>query len=339
MLKKVMCTFIFSLLFFFNTNPVLATSSQGNRMANMGAQLACGESRIYAQWSYTRIYNDVTSHYINARDKYIVNAPNDDGSYASCDVSVATIVRASGVDPNFEAFLVPNQLRYLSSNEDWERMGTYYKGNSTGALRPGDVMIVDPDNNNSGNDYMHIWMYLGNEAVRKYYPNSNADSVEGGFNSYENGSYYPTLFNAKENAHGDPRPYAIYRFKGTDFVEGVQKWAEQVSTQKFEYQAADACDIVSQELATYINRFFFYICVGGIILLVVLSSLNLIKVIVGHDNDGLYEFLQNLKVRIICLVVLLVLPVIIPYLLNTINNIAPIVGYNSDNPLCNSSSN
>ena len=212
--KFIICIFcLFS--FFNNQNLVYGATTEGNKMADLGASLACGEDRIYAQWSSTRIYNNITSNYINARDKYIVNAPNDDGSYASCDVSVATIVRASGVDPNFEAFLVPNQLRYLSSNEDWERMGTYYKGNSTGALRPGDVMIVDPDNNNSGNDYMHIWMYLGNEAVRKYYPNSNADSVEGGFNSYENGSYYPTLFNAEENPYGDSRTYVIFRFNGT----------------------------------------------------------------------------------------------------------------------------
>lgn len=124
-------------------------------------------------------------------------------------------------------------------------------------------------------------------------------------------------------------------------VEFILKWLEIAKNKKISDNilSADACDIISRELATYINNFFIYICVGGIILLVVLSSLNLIKVIAGHDNDGLYKFLQNLKVRIICLVVLLVLPVIIPYLLNTINNIAPIVGYNSDNPLCKSSSN
>ena len=116
---KNYCVFNFC-VFIFPYN-VLGASTQGNRMADMGAKLACGTSRIYAYWSSTKIYNDTTKKYVDARDKYIVNAANDDGSYASCDVGVATIVRSSGVDPNFEAFLVPNQLRYLDGNSDWKR--------------------------------------------------------------------------------------------------------------------------------------------------------------------------------------------------------------------------
>ena len=333
--KFIICIFcLFS--FFNNQNLVYGATTEGNKMADLGASLACGEDRIYAQWSSTRIYNNITSNYINARDKYIVNAPNDDGSYASCDVSVATIVKASGVDPNFVAFLVPEQWRYLKGegSKKWKYIGNYYKGNNTDMLEPGDVMVVNPDANNSGNDYMHIWMYLGNSAVRKYWPNSNADSIEGGYNSYENGSYYPTLFNAKENAHGDPRPYAIFRFNGTDAVKYIVQWANIAATQNIEFEPADPCDVISGELSTYISNLFLYICIGGIILVIILSSISLIKVVAGHDSEGLYNFFQSLKARIICLIVLLILPVIIPYLLNIINEVAPIIGFDSNNPLC-----
>ena len=329
----------FLICFLFFPSFVYASTSQGNKMADVGAKFACGETRIYAQWSSTRIYNNVTSHYIDARDKYIVNAPDDDGSYASCDVGVATIVRSSGVDPNFTAFLVPKQWNYLKDSDDWKQVGIYYKGTSTSFLQPGDVMIVNPDVNNSGNDYMHIWMYLGNAAVRKYYPNSNADSVEAGYSSYPNGSYYPTLFNASENAHGDPRPYSIFRYDGVDEVSGILKWASQVTGSTFVYESVDACSLISGEFQKYINDFFNLISIVGIILVIVMSMINLVKVIAGNDSEGLQKFFQNLKSRIITLIVLLILPFLITFILNTVNEVAPLLGYNSDNPFCTSNSN
>ena len=336
LLIYIFCFFIF----LFNRDAILAASSEGNRIADMGAQLAVGvDSFYYAAHPWTRVYNNQTKKYVDIRERVSpVGLGADKGEYADCAVGVSTIVRASGVDPDFPTYLCPDQWNYLKGDgaKKWRHVGTYYIGTPPTQLQPGDVLLVDPTKTNAS---QHIWVYLGNLVVRKYWPNSDADSIQASWCSGYMCSFYPSLFKTAISQDPGNRPYAIFRFKGTDFVKGVQKWAEQVSTEKFEYQAADACNIISQELATYINRFFFYICVGGIILLVVLSSLNLIKVIVGHDNDGLYEFLQNLKVRIICLVVLLVLPVIIPYLLNTINNIAPIVGYNSDNPLCTSSSN
>ena len=325
----VFLTFVF-LCFPYN---VLGASTQGNRMADMGAKLACGTSRIYAYWSSTKIYNDTTKKYVDARDKYIVNAANDDGSYASCDVGVATIVRSSGVDPNFEAFLVPNQLRYLDGNNDWKRTGIYYKGTSTASLEPGDVLIVDSAVNTSSNVYGHIWMYLGNEAVRKYYPNSNADSVEAGYNSYPNGSYYPTLFNAEENPYGDSRTYVIFRFNGTDYSENVRKWAELFNG-TFIYDSADPCDLISGEISEFLNNLFKYISVGGIIFVVILCMIDLIKVIVGHNDDGLKNFFNNLKSRIIVIIILLLLPVLLTFIIEIINNVASIFGYNSDNPLC-----
>ena len=211
------------LIFVFLCLPcnVFGASKQGNKMADIGAKIACGTSRIYAYWSSTKIYNDITKKYVDATDKYIGHAASDGGYYASCDVAVATIVRSSGVDPNFEAFLVPNQLRYLNGNSDWKRVGIYYKGTNTASLEPGDVLIVDFAINTSSNVYGHIWMYLGNEAVRKYYPDSNADSIEAGYSSYPNGSYYPTLFNAEENLYGDSRTYAIFRFNGIDYVDAT----------------------------------------------------------------------------------------------------------------------
>lgn len=323
------------LIFVFLCLPcnVFGASKQGNKMADTGAKIACGTSRIYAYWSSTKIYNDITKKYVDARDKYIVNAANDDGSYASCDVGVATIVRSSGVDPNFEAFLVPNQLRYLDGNSDWKRVGIYYKGTNTASLEPGDVLIVDSAINTSSNVYGHIWMYLGNEAVRKYYPDSNADSVEAGYNSYPNGSYYPTLFNAEENLYGDSRTYVIFRFNGIDYVEGVLNWANQTS-QSFIYNAVNPCDIISGEISEFLNNLFMYISVGGIILVVILSMIDLIKVIVGRDDTGLKNFFNNLKSRVIVVIILLLLPVILSYVIEFINYIAPILGYDSDNPLC-----
>ena len=83
-----------------------------------------------------------------------------------------------------------------------------------------------------------------------------------------------------------------------------------------------------------IEDLFYYICIGGILLVVILSIIDLIKVVSGNSEDGLINFFKNLKARIITIIILLILPVIIPYILNLINSLAEITGYNSDNPLC-----
>ncbi len=113
----------------------------------------------------------------------------------------------------------------------------------------------------------------------------------------------------------------------------VLKWADQAN-ESFIYNTVDPCDLISGEISGFLNSLFGYISVGGIVLVVILSMIDLVKVIVGHDDDGLKNFFNNLKSRIIVVIILLLLPVILTFIIEIINKVAPILGYNSDNPLC-----
>lgn len=169
------------------------TSGGGQAIADAAVQLACSvavapdQNLLRAQWPGTRIYNDKTAAYIDARESLISGKSSDGGDYASCDMGVATAVRYSKVDPNMEYNTTPNIWTYLRNSSEWEDVGEYTRPNSPTNLQPGDVLL-------SGQPYGHILIYTGNEAVRKKYPNSNADAYEAGYSSEENESYYPRLF-------------------------------------------------------------------------------------------------------------------------------------------------
>ena len=96
----------------------------------------------------------------------------------------------------------------------------------------------------------------------------------------------------------------------------------------------DVCNIISNELSDILTNAFLYICVIGIILVIVMTIIDLIKVITGKAEEKLIEFFKTLIARIIVIIILLILPVIITFLINLINNLGNDLGYNKDNPLC-----
>ena len=331
--KKFIIFIMLFFIFFLSINDVRADTAEGNKIADTGARVACGINSAYiVERAWTREYNSQTKNYIDLREKVspVGGGTVDGGEYGDCAVAVSTIVRGS-VDPDFPTYLCPDQWDYLTEGEGktkWKRVGTYYLGQATTFLEPGDVMLVDPTMTTRG---QHIWLYLGNKAVRKYWPNSGADSIQASWCGGYNCSFYPSLFNAAGGWDG--RPYAIFRFDGINYSENVKKWAESVNGSLI-YNAADPCDLISGEISEFLNNLFGYISVGGIVLVVILSLIDLIKVVVGHDDAGLKNFFNNLKSRIIAVIILLLLPVILTFIIDIINNVASILGYDSDNPLC-----
>lgn len=294
-------------------------STEGNKIAAKGAELSCGTQRIYVEWAYTRTNNPAATKYISAREKYITEAPppeGDGGEYASCDMAVATIIRAAGVDPNFEPRLVPRQLKYLKNNSDkWKRVGLYQKGTRTNNLEPGDVLIVDNDYNTSSNKYQHIWLYLGKEAVR----NGNYDSLEAGFSDSRWGSYYPTLFSA-ENVQGDTRIYTIYRYNGEDVIQQIVNWGNYKEKNRFEYKEEDICKIIKGPVEDIINKVFLIITIIGILLLIVMIAIDFIKVVTGTEEE-LKLTIKHSAIRIICIIILLMLPMLVSWTIDTVNEI------------------
>lgn len=122
--------------------------------------------------------------------------------YQSCDRGVACAVVWSGADDDFPAGATGTQLNYMRSHpEKWKELGPL--SSCVDSLEPGDILITDPDG--------HIVMYVGNEAVRKKYPNSDATIVSASLNTRSPGcgnegpNYYVT---------GDGRFYVAFRYVG-----------------------------------------------------------------------------------------------------------------------------
>ena len=179
----------------------------GEAIAEAAVKLACTvnpERVINGYRPNSRVYNNRTKAYVDAREKLIVK-PNgqldynlDGGDYASCDIAVAIAVRYSGTDKIMEFKTIPNMDDYLDNSKSWVRVGTF-NGTSTHNLQSGDVLI----------NSHHIFIYAGNKVVRKKYPNSNTDSYEANYSNSPNDSFYPRLFSASDKRYDDT--YTVFR--------------------------------------------------------------------------------------------------------------------------------
>ncbi len=119
-------------------------------------------------------------------------------------------------------------------------------------------------------------------------------------------------------------------------VDAITKWGTEEKTSKYEeVDPTDACNIINSDIKDLINQIFTIISVVGIIAVVGLTIFNLVGVIAGSEDDGLPKFFKKLKVRIICLVILLLLPTLVSFIVQVVNGAGNLWGVKSDNPVCN----
>lgn len=123
-----------------------------------------------------------------------------------------------------------------------------------------------------------------------------------------------------------------------EFTDGdkakIQNYYNNNSNSRNYSDDVDSCSLISGDVQTLLHDVFLYICIAGIIILIVMTIINLIKVITGADENLLKNFAKSLKTRIICLIILLILPTIVTFAIQVINGTASAFGFNADNPLC-----
>lgn len=95
-------------------------------------------------------------------------------------------------------------------------------------------------------------------------------------------------------------------------------------TFKEECQNADCSILYSKyeqgkTLRDFLSNLFWIICIIGIVLLIILTSGEFIKIIIGQDDDGLQNAFKHTVTRIICVVVLLLLPMLVSAIITIIN--------------------
>ena len=117
-------------------------------------------------------------------------------------------------------------------------------------------------------------------------------------------------------------------------IEAILDWGMGGSDKKYSGDALDPCDLITGDIQTLLHKIFFGISVAGIIILVVMTAVSLVKVITASEDEALRNFFKGLWKRLICLIILLLLPMIVTFVIQLVNNVAPNLGIRSDNPLC-----
>ena len=118
-------------------------------------------------------------------------------------------------------------------------------------------------------------------------------------------------------------------------IQSILDWAGLESSTRYELNEVDPCAIISGDIQRLLHTVFLFISVAGIIILIVMTIISVVKVITASEDKALSNFLKGLWKRIICLIILLLLPVIVTFLIQVVNGAGAIWGVNSDNPLCN----
>lgn len=81
------------------------------------------------------------------------------GFFTDCGAFVATVMRSSGIDPNYQLRGTTQQQPYLQDSEEWET----FTPTNEGELEPGDVLIANYSGGGQG-EGGHTYIYTGDRA-------------------------------------------------------------------------------------------------------------------------------------------------------------------------------
>ena len=186
----------------------------------------------------------------------------------------------------------------------------YFDKISESNLKPGDVFYT---NDTSAGHHIGIVT-----EVIGYDSNGTAT-----FRTAESDGYDWTRVITKNVIYPGGSPYKFMRLKpeitSKQDIEGIIRWGNYQEEDKFQYTDEDVCLIIKGPVQEFLNTLFIIISIIGIILLIVMTALEFIKVVTGSDEEGIKTAFKHTIIRIVCIVILLILPMIINWILNVIN--------------------
>lgn len=126
------------------------------------------------------------------------------------------------------------------------------------------------------------------------------------------------------------------RERGTNNIDIIQDWGDKAH--EGEYSSADVgatCNSIS-EIGEILNQILWIVDIIAIVILIIMTMVDLIKAIVGSEEDTLRKAFKQLVVRIIVVVILLLLPVILGSVISIVNQETGEVQIGEDGkPFCN----
>lgn len=147
------------------TNP---SSSGGCASSTSGDATAIVQTALDFSWPDDSHGTQPKPAYAQGIAKY-----NKGMNPADCGVFVATVMRASGADPDYPPVGTAAQEQYVRSHSD--KYDVVDSVSSIGDLQPGDILIVNAGSGEGANG--HTWIYVGKQPPNGY------DSASASLNS------------------------------------------------------------------------------------------------------------------------------------------------------------
>ncbi len=201
---------------------------------------------------------------------------------------------------------------------------TFYNEQSKQWQCPSEIYVDDEENN------LGVYLESGNgrKKIVKDTSRSSVTQTEGSFDSNDDQEdFSQTTISEYTEKVKDLLPSSELD------IDKIREYYNKDNTQKYKSDV-DSCSLISGEVKEILDEVFLGISVAGIVIVVITTAISLIKVITGADENLFKNFLKGLKTRILCLILLFLLPAIVTFAISTINGIAPAFGFSANNPLC-----
>lgn len=118
----------------------------------------------------------------------------------------------------------------------------------------------------------------------------------------------------------------------TEDIKGAVKDPKEATEGK-----TGTCDLIPDSIREFLGHLFFIIQIIGIILMLILTFVEFVKVITASEDGGIKTAFKNSIKRIVAVVVLLLLPTLILWIIDMVNdsygNSHTVIGANGD-PIC-----
>jgi len=132
-------------------------------------------------------------------DSVINDSHPGNKAYGSCAQASGGIIRAT-VDPDFETGNPTLQIDYLSKSSKWKLVKQLQPGDNLDSnCLPGDLLVTKTG-------WEHTMIYVGHDAVKKKFPNSNGNIFQAGYDECDHAKY-PRI----DYIETTPVPFGVYR--------------------------------------------------------------------------------------------------------------------------------
>lgn len=103
-------------------------------------------------------------------------------------------------------------------------------------------------------------------------------------------------------------------------ITDIEQWGQSATNSLYANNTVDACAIVDEDLKDLLQTILTWISIAGIVILLIMSILEFVKAITGSDDSGIKTAFKHTLIRIACVVVLLLLPMLVTGIIDAVNN-------------------